>query len=260
MKPIQRQIQIHCSYLRLFLHNQMKFTVLGFLLAGFVMPAWAGLFSVTPVRIYIAPKERAVAVTITNEGDEPLVMQADLYQWKQKPDGKNDLTLTEDLFLSPPIIKLAPKARQVVRLARMNGVTPTDQLTYRMILREVPEAKPAKEQLEVQIALAFSLPVFITPPTAKRQLGCTVERLTTDSVKAICENTGNAYAYPAGFLLTNPAGEPLARLESGDYILPGIKRSFDLTRKEGKIPAGKAILAVSFDDGTSQNYDVSLAE
>ena len=79
-------------------------------------PAWAGQFSVTPVRIFMATKDRAVAVTITNEGDEQLVMQADLYLWKQKPDGQDDLTLTEDMFLSPPIIKLAPRARQVVRL------------------------------------------------------------------------------------------------------------------------------------------------
>ena len=39
-----------------------------------VAPAWAGQFSVTPVRIFMATKDRAVAVTITNEGDEQLVM------------------------------------------------------------------------------------------------------------------------------------------------------------------------------------------
>jgi P pilus assembly chaperone PapD len=37
--------------------------------------AMAGIFSVTPVRIYMAPNERASAVTVTNDGDEELVMQ-----------------------------------------------------------------------------------------------------------------------------------------------------------------------------------------
>ena len=79
----------------------------------------AGQFSVTPVRIFMVPKDRAAAITITNESDEPLVMQADVYSWKQKADGEDDLTPSEDLFLSPPIIKLAPKARQVVRLVML---------------------------------------------------------------------------------------------------------------------------------------------
>lgn len=62
------------------------------------VPVLAGQFSVTPVRIFMVPKNKAVAVTITNESNEELVMQADLYLWKQKPDGQDDLTLTEEMF------------------------------------------------------------------------------------------------------------------------------------------------------------------
>ena len=90
-------------------------------------PAWAGLFSVTPVRIFMTPRERAAAVTVTNEGDTELLMQADVYDWKQKADGSDDLTLSEDMILAPPIIKLAPKSRQVVRLALLKPVTAGQQ-------------------------------------------------------------------------------------------------------------------------------------
>ena len=31
--------------------------------------AWAGAFTVTPVRIYMTPRDRAVALTVINEGD-----------------------------------------------------------------------------------------------------------------------------------------------------------------------------------------------
>ena len=125
-----------------------------FLAAGYIAPVNAGVFSVTPVRIYMTPKDRAVAVTITNEGDEELVMQADLYLWKQKPDGQDDLTLTEDLFLSPPIIKWS-KSRQVVRLARLNVIKSSDQLSYRIIVREIPEAKPAKKTCNYKLPWRF---------------------------------------------------------------------------------------------------------
>lgn len=233
-------------------------TMLAALVIGATAPTWAGLFSVTPVRIYMTPRDRAVAITITNEGDEELVMQADLYQWKQKPTGEDDLTLTEDLILSPPIIKLAPKARQVVRLAVLNREPTNDQRTYRMIVREVPEAKPAEKTVQLQIALAFNMPVFITPPNAKRNLVCGVERAAPDAVRAVCENTGNAYAQPREFVLSNAVGEKLAVRDNGGYLLPAIKRSFEIKLADGAIPEGTAKLAVTLDDGTTQSFDVTI--
>ena len=228
--------------------------------AGFVTSAWGGQFAVSPVRIYMAPQDRATAITLTNEGDEELVMQADVFLWKQKPGGEEDLTLSEDLFLSPPIIKLAPKAKQVVRLAMVRPPKTGPQLTYRMIIREIPEAKAPDKNLQVQIALAFSLPVFITPPGAKADMSCKWERAATDALNVTCENAGNAYVHPREFVLASASGEKLASRDAGGYILPGIKRSFEMKRANGKFPAGKSKLAITLDDGTTQNYDVTLTD
>jgi len=238
----------------------LKSLALNLLVWCLATPAYAGVFSVTPVRIYMTPKDKAVAVTITNEGDEELVMQADVYLWKQKPDGEDDLTLTEDMFLSPPIIKVAGKSHQVVRLARLNRAISEQQLTYRMIVREIPEAKPAKENIQLQIALAFSMPVFITPTGAKSKLDCVVARTAANSINAVCENTGNAYTQPLDFELANAAGDKLASRDKGGYILPGIKRNFDIMSADKGIPGGKAKLTVRLDDGTKQTFDVMLAE
>ncbi len=239
-------------------HSLVPLLAIAVLLCA-VAPAWAGLFSVTPVRIYMTPRDRAIAVTINNEGDEELVMQADIYQWKQKPGGDEDLTLTEDLILSPPIIKLAPRSRQVVRLAILKPQRSADQQTYRLIVREVPEAKPAEKDIQLQIALAFSMPVFITPAGAKRRMDCSASRAAPDTVRVECGNTGNAYAQPREFVLTSAAGAVLATRDSGGYILPDIKRSFDI-KGSGRIPSGNAKLAVTLDDGTTQSFDVSISE
>lgn len=232
--------------------------IIGLITFSLATPAWAGVFSVTPVRIYMVPKDRAIAVTITNDGDTELVMQADLYQWKQKPDGQDELTLTEDMFLAPPIIKMAPKSRQVVRLARLSPVKSNEQLTYRMIVREIPEAKPAKDDLQLQIALAFSMPVFITPSGAKANLNCLVKRVTADTVNASCENTGNAHSHPTAIQINSNSGDKLASNNTGGYILPSIKRDFSIKREGATIPAGAAKLTVTLDDGTTLSYDVII--
>jgi fimbrial chaperone protein len=234
--------------------------VLGILGACYAAPAYAGNFSVTPVRIYMAPRERAAAITVTNGGDEELVMQADIYEWKQTADGQDLLTLSEDMILSPPILKMAPKSRQVVRLISLIAPVKDQQHTYRLIVREIPEAKPDKADLQLQVAYAFSIPIFITPAGALARLGCTLARVAPNAAKAVCQNTGAAAAHPTALQISNSTLDNVASQDSGAYILPGVTRSFDLKRKEGTIPAGKTRLAVSMSDGTSQNYDVNLSE
>jgi fimbrial chaperone protein len=224
-------------------------------------PAQAGQFSVSPVRIQMAARDRATAITLTNEGDTELVMQADVYLWKQKPDGQDDLQLTEDLILSPPILKLKPKSRQVVRLARLRPAPGGEQLTYRLIVREIPEAQVTEGTVKLQIAMAFSLPIFISPPGTKRDLICTAERGAAQSIRAWCENQGNAYAQPIEFVLKATDGSKLAAKDAGGYVLPGIRRAFDLSSASaGPIPAGEAQLQVRQDTGTVQVFDVKIAE
>lgn len=227
-----------------------------FLLAATIAvpTADAGVFSVTPVRIYMTPKDRAVAVTIVNEGDEPVALQADLNDWSQKPDGTDQLTLTEDLILSPPIIKLAPKARQVVRLALLKPADASRQLTYRLILREIPEAtQPKNATIQVPIALALSMPVFITPPIAARDIACTASSNGKD-LTVTCKNTGTAYAQVREFQLKR--GEKAeARFEGGIYILPGASKSIAVKLTD-PIAKGALDLAVTFDDSKTQTFPV----
>jgi fimbrial chaperone protein len=217
--------------------------------------AYAGVFSVTPVRIYMAPKDRAVAVTITNEADEPVVLQADVYEWKQTAEGEDQLVPSEDLILAPPIVKLAGRARQVVRLARLQPPDASRQLTYRLILRELPEAGAAKG-INVPIALALSMPVFITPPLAKHRTSCTANRDERDGApRIVCSNTGTAYAQVREVDVRQPGGQSVARFEGGAYILPGARKPLAL-KNGSSVPAGPLQLVVTFDDGDRQTFDV----
>lgn len=225
-------------------------------LAG-VPPAMAGAFSISPVRIYMTPRERVVAVSITNEGETEVALQAELFAWSQSEDGVDELLPTEDLILAPPIVRLAPTSRQVVRLALLRPVDASRQLTYRLIVREVPELAPPKDQtLQVPITLALSMPVFITPPSAKYRMACEVHRPDADTLGARCANLGQAYAQVRGVVFRRENME-LSRFEGGAYILPGA-RKFMKVQSVSPPLAGPAQMDIQFDDGTVQSQTVTL--
>ena len=218
----------------------------------------AASFSVPPVRIYMKPQDRAVAVTITNESDVPVVLQADIFAWSQKRDGTDDLVLTEDLILSPPIIKLGAKAKQVVRLARLMPPDASRQLTYRMIMREIPEASAPKDKIQVGIALALSMPVFITPPPAKRDMACEAGAFEGQALNVSCNNRGTAYAQVRE-IVAKQRHRVLGRFEGGAYILPGARKAMPV-KVEGALPAGLLELAVTYDDGRTDAFDVTVGK
>ena len=217
------------------------------------LTAVAGAFSVSPVRIFMLPRERAVAVVVVNEGDTEVVLQADLNAWTQKPDGTDELNPTDDMVLSPPIIRLAPNSRQVVRLALLKPADASRQLTYRMIMREVPEAVATiARTVQLPVSLALSMPVFITPPPAKRIMDC----VTAPNLTVICTNSGTAYAQVREIVLKRGT-VTLARFEGGTYILPGAQKVISLKGEPAK-SSGAAQMSVSFDDGKSQIFEVTL--
>ena len=194
-----------------------------------------------------------MAVTVVNEGDTEVVLQADINAWTQKPDGTDELNPTEDMILSPPIIRLAPNSRQVVRLALLKPADASRQLIYRMIMREVPEAVSMIDRtVQLPVALALSMPVFITPPPAKRIMDC----VAAPNLTVKCANSGTAYAQVREILLKRGTAT-LARFEGGTYILPGAQQVISL-KGETAVPPGAAQLSVSFDDGKSQILEVTV--
>jgi fimbrial chaperone protein len=229
---------------------------IAFLCTSFLASGWAGVFSISPVRIHITPKDRAVALTITNEGDTAIALQADLNAWSQNANGADQLALTEDLILSPPIIKLAPRGKQVVRLASLRQADPVKQLTYRLIITEIPDGPNAKSTaVRVPVALAFSIPVFITPPDSSKNVSCRLGG-KPGTISAICSNTGNAYAQIREIQLTQ-ANKVIANFEGGIYLLPGAIKSIPL-KSDLFAAAGTMQLAVNYDDVNGQVFEVAL--
>lgn len=206
------------------------------------------------------PTDRAIAVTISNESDEPLTMQVDLYSWSQTETGEEVLELSEDIFMSPPVMTLQGRERQVVRLARLSSAPPPEQLTYRLIAREIlPEPTEEFEGTQVQVALALSLPIFITPRDSANDVVCALQNMTPEPDRVVCENSGTAYAQLRELQVSGADGKELIKLDAAKYILPGAKASFNLP--EGiTLPSGTNTLQVTMDDDVKLKFALSSAE
>ena len=219
----------------------------------------AGAFSVTPVRLFFEPRDRAVAITLSNEGKDEIVLQADLYTWTQDAAGKDQTELTEDLIVSPPSLRLPPHSKQVIRLGLLVPRDPAKQMTYRLFVREIPEALTRKEDtLQLPIALTLNMPVFITPPGANRKLECDWAIGNPDKPTLSCLNTGSAYAQVRSAEIRRN-GVLLGKTEGSTYILAGTRRSLPLQDGAAQTTApGRAELILVYDDLKTESKNIEM--
>lgn len=220
--------------------------------------AGASGFSVAPVRLFFGEKDRAVAVRLSNEGSTERVLHADVQAWSQDGQGRDRLEPSDDLVVSPTVLRIRPHAEQVVRLIL---VTPRDaarQMSYRLFLREQPPAAALQgtEGARLPITLTLSLPVFITPARARHALQCQLAGTEAATPTAVCENPGRAHARLGRIdLLDGPS--LVARHEGSLYLLPGTRLSIPLAVDQGTSGLRGRTLSALLDGGESLSWGVA---
>lgn len=217
----------------------------------------AGAFSVSPVRVFLEPRDRAAALTLFNGADAEVVLQADVMRWSQDADGQDRLEPSDDLLVSPPILKLPPRSRQTVRLARLVAPDPQRQQTYRLLLREVPDLRPAPDPgASLPITLVLSIPVFIGAPAAQHDVHC--ELHASQPPQVACRNHGRAHAQLRELRLLQ-GGRTFARFDGAVYLLPGSQRVLPLQPDAATHPAeGEAQILLKVDDPKPRSFPATL--
>jgi len=123
------------------------------------LAAGAQALSVLPVNIFLSPGQKATSLTVTNSGTSETAIQIRGYVWSQK-DNDDPLTATDEVVLSPPLVRIAPGATQVVRLI-LRHLPEGREATYRILIDQIP---PPAEPGVVHMVLRFSIPIFARPP------------------------------------------------------------------------------------------------
>jgi fimbrial chaperone protein len=121
----------------------------------------AGSLRVAPLRLDLPADRRAVAVTVTNTGSTPTLLQLEAKRWSQQ-DGTDNYSAAAELIVSPPIFTLDAGAEQIVRIGRRDGARVASEAAYRLFIQEVPTPGSTAPR-ELSVVLRIGVPVFDTP-------------------------------------------------------------------------------------------------
>lgn len=127
-----------------------------------VGPVNGATFTLSPTRVELDAKHRADIVTLFNNGDEPLRVQARSVLWRMTDDGRWDMTPSDDLIVTPELVEVAPGKSTQLRIGSMADIAATE-VSYRLLLDELPN--PAGGNVvasrQVRVLTQVSLPVFL---------------------------------------------------------------------------------------------------
>lgn len=212
--------------------------------------AIAGSFEVNPIRVDLSSAARSAALTVRNNGAEPVVVQISVQSWSQR-NGADVLEATNDVLASPPIATIAPDKEQIVRVGLRRAPDTAKELSYRLFLQEVPPPpRPGFQGL--QVALRVGLPIFVRPASgpAKAALVWNAE-LRDGAIALKVQNRGSGHVQISDVQIFATNGkEPIAAVSQLVYVLPGQSRDWSLKlTREGVNKNDTVQLKVSTDAG-----------
>lgn len=146
---------------------------------GVCIPAHASTpILIWPVDPVIEPDRAAGALWLENQGSAPAVMQVRVFRWTQV-NGEDRYEEQLDVEASPPMARIQPGARQLIRLTSDRTARLPGESAYRVIVDEIPVRDAAAEgsslsdgeasaspSVGVRFQMRYSIPLFVYAPLA----------------------------------------------------------------------------------------------
>ncbi len=215
----------------------------GALIAG---GARAQSLTVLPVSITLAPGQMATSLMVVNQDEAETAVQIRAEAWSEA-GGKESLTPSDELLASPPITRIPPGARQVVRLVLRKPVQGREA-TYRILLDQIPP--PAVPGI-VHVVLRLSIPVFAEPPV--QVLPRVRFHIETASGQAwlVAVNEGGRHELVRDIELVSAGGSWASSAgEASPYVLADSTHRWLIERHDGIAgPGGSVQMTAKVDNG-----------
>ena len=117
-----------------------------------------------PIDPVLEADQQASALWLENRGSETANLQIRVFGWSQSGFAEQYQN-QRDVIGSPPVAKIEPGQKQLVRLTRTKEVPPGQELAYRIIIDEIPSAQPTtadggKTAAAIRFQMRYSVPLF----------------------------------------------------------------------------------------------------
>jgi fimbrial chaperone protein len=193
-------------------------------LAAFSGAVAASGLQVAPVTLSLPPSQNADGLWLSNTGDGVIHAQVRVFHWSQDSRG-DQLTPSQALVISPPMLQLAVGEPQLVRVIRLgappNGPGAVED-AFRVAIDELPVDMQGKKGL--QFVLHYTVPVFVEPAGSAAAPPALHWSLLRDGDHAVLQvgNSGGSHAQLAGLSFINSTGQR-SEIMPGllGYVLPG---------------------------------------
>lgn len=187
-------------------------------------PAAAAQFSLSITRLHLGPGQSVETLVLTNEEPRDVAFEVRAQRWTQKADGTWELAPTQDLVVTPLIVKLPADGEARVRVGTLSPNVASEQ-AYRLELLELPGNQDLAAG-EVRMLTTVSLPVFVEPPKAAARFELSVDAIDNKGAALWLRNSGTAYAPPENVVVRvlDATGRTLheGKLDT-NYILAGAR-------------------------------------
>ncbi|MBS0379728.1 MAG: molecular chaperone [Proteobacteria bacterium] len=211
-------------------------------------PAVGGTFSVSPIRIELNAHRPTAILTVRNEEDVPVVVQALPYAWLQEKS-QEQLQETRQLIITPAIFTLAPRGEQILRIAATSPPDVGRELPFRIVLNEIPAPAPLGFT-GLRIALRISLPAFLAAqPAAVARLEWSYRLLPGGALFIQAHNAGAAHLQVDGFDVMSADGRIALHTDTAHYVLPGATAAWRLPGAPPGAPPAQLLIHGQSDGG-----------
>jgi fimbrial chaperone protein len=206
-------------------------------LALFSSPAIAASVLIWPIDPVVTADRNGTELWLENRGASDVVLQIRVMRWTQV-GGKDRYAEQAEVLASPPMVRIAPKVRQLVRLVLPDKGPREGEDAYRIIVDEIPavtEAGKPDDTVRIRFRMRYSIPLFVygkgfdtkkrIPVPDVEALSCTI---AANRHSVFIGNVGRVHARLTDIVLENGASTVSVSAGLFGYVLPGSKMNWPL--------------------------------
>ncbi|PRD15786.1 protein CsuC [Pantoea coffeiphila] len=146
--------------------KRSRITGFGFLLLASLTAShsWAAnSVLLWPIDPKIASDEKATELWMENRGDSTTLMQVRVFLWQQQ-DGQDRYQTQQQVLASPPMVRIEPGKKQLIRLVKQTPVPAGEETAFRILIDEIPTPQPqntAQNQAGLNFQMRYTVPLFV---------------------------------------------------------------------------------------------------